>query len=50
MEIVEHQALEKHKTLEKSLRDNAEWLIRRKYGLQECELLDNPNAEIPLSP
>lgn len=50
MEIVEQQALDKNKTLEKSLRDNAEWLIRRKYGLQECELLDNPNAEIPLLP
>lgn len=50
MEIIEQQALEKHKTVEKTLRDNAEWLIRRKYGLQECRFLDNPDSEIPLSP
>ena len=50
MEIVEQQAIEKGKTLEKSLRDNAEWLIRRKYKLHDCKLLDNPDAEIPLPP
>lgn len=50
MEIVEQQAIEKGKTLEKSLRDNAEWLIRRKYKLHDCKLIDNPDAEIPLPP
>lgn len=48
MEVVEQQAIEKGKTLEKSLRDNAEWLVRRKYKLHDCKLLDNPDAEIPL--
>lgn len=50
MEIVEKQAIEQEKTLEKSLRDNAEWLIRHKYSLETCELLNNPDAEIPLPP
>ena len=50
MEIVDKQAIEQEKTLEKSLRDNAEWLIRHKYSLETCELLGNPDAEIPLPP
>lgn len=50
MKIVENQAIERGKTLEKSLRDNAEWIIRHKYRLDMCELLSNPDAEIPLPP
>lgn len=50
MEIIEKQAIEQEKTIEKSLRDNAEWLIRHKYSLDTCELLYNPDVEIPLPP
>ena len=50
MEVVEQQAIEKGQTLEKTLRGNAEWLIRRKYKLHDCKLLDDPDAQIPLPP
>lgn len=48
MEIIEQQALENNKTIEKSLEDNAKWLIRRKYRLDQCRLIDNADAPIPL--
>ena len=50
MEIVVQQAKDQEISLQQSLKNNAEWLIRRKYKLLECELLTHPDAEIPLPP
>ncbi len=35
-----------HKTLEKAIEDDAVWLIRHKYKLEECTLLDDPDANV----
>ena len=48
MAEVRQKAEQYDKTLEKALDDDARWLIRRKYGLDRCRLVDNPDAEIPL--
>ena len=50
MAIVTEQAEKYGKTIEKSLEDNAIWLVRNLYGLDRCRLTDNPDAEIPLPP
>lgn len=50
MEIVVQQAKDREISLQQSLKNNAEWLIRRKYRLHECEFLTDPDAEIPLPP
>ena len=50
MEIIVQQAKDQEISLQQSLKNNAEWLIRRKYKLLECELLTHPDAEIPLPP
>ena len=50
MERVKAKAEQQGKTLEKALKDDAQWLIRRKYGLDRCRLSNDPDAEIPLPP
>lgn len=50
MALVKQNAEEHGTTVEKSLEDNAKWLIRRKYHLDRCRLADNPEAEIPFPP
>lgn len=50
MEIVRQQSAEYDKSIEKSIEDNAIWLIREKYGLYRYRLIDDPDAEIPLPP
>lgn len=37
-----------NKPLEKAIKDDAAWLVRRKYGLEACRFSENPDAEIPL--
>ena len=48
MKEVREKAEKYGKTLEKALDDDAIWLIRQKYGLDRCRLIDDPDAEIPL--
>lgn len=48
MKIVKEKAEKNHKTIESALEDDARWLIRRKYRLNECELRHHPDAEIPM--
>jgi hypothetical protein len=48
MAIVKEKAEKNHKTLEKALEDDARWLIRRKYKLDLCRLIDDPDAAIPI--
>ena len=50
MENVKEKAEKYGKTLDKALEDDAIWLIRQKYRLDQCRLIDNPEAEIPLPP
>lgn len=38
------------KTLEQTMKNDAVWIIQRKYGLERCRLIDDPDAEIPLPP
>ena len=48
MKSVKEKAEKYHKSLEQALEDDARWLIRRKYGLDHCRLIDDPDAKIPL--
>ncbi len=48
MASIKEKAAQQGKTLEKAINDDARWLIRRKYHLERCRLIDNPDAEIPL--
>ena len=48
MESIREKAIKHNKTLEKAIEDDAIWLIRRKYKLDQCRLVDDPDAEIPL--
>jgi len=48
MESIREKAIKHNKTLEKAIEDDAIWLIRRKYKLYQCRLVDDPDAEIPL--
>lgn len=48
MASIKEKAAQQGKTLEKAINDDARWLIRRKYHLERCRLVDNPDAEIPL--
>ena len=48
MKSVREKAEKYQKTLEQALEDDARWLIRRKYGLDRCRLIDDPDAKIPL--
>lgn len=50
MEAVTQKAEAKGKTVEEALDDDAKWLIRRKYKLDQCRLTDDPDASIPLPP
>jgi len=50
MEIVRQQSAEYDKSIEKTIEDNAIWLVRDKYGLHRYRLIDDPDAEIPLPP
>ena len=50
MAAVRQKAEKYDKTLEKALDDDARWLIRRRYKLDHCRLIDDPDAEIPLPP
>lgn len=48
MASIREQAEQQHKTLEEAIEGNARWLIRKKYGLDRCRLIDDPDAEIPI--
>ena len=48
MKKVKEKAEKNNKTLEEALEDDACWLIRKKYGLDRCRLIDDPDAKIPL--
>lgn len=48
MKNVKEKAEKNNKTIEKALEDDARWLIRRKYGLNRCRLVDDPDAKIPI--
>ncbi len=48
MESIREKTIKHNKTLEKAIEDDAIWLIRRKYKLDQCRLVDDPDAEIPL--
>ena len=48
MKSVKEKAEKNNKTIEKALEDDARWLIRRKYGLNRCRLVDDPDAKIPI--
>ena len=48
MKKVKEKSEKNNKTLEEALEDDARWLIRRKYGLDRCRLIDDPDAKIPL--
>ena len=46
MAEIREKAERHHKTLEKAIEDDAVWLIRHKYKLEECTLLDDPDANV----
>ena len=48
MKNVKEKAEKNNKTIEKALEDDARWLIRRKYGLNRCRLVDDLDAKIPI--
>jgi hypothetical protein len=48
MESIGEKAIKYNKALEKAIEDDAIWLIRRKYKLDQCRLVDDPDVEIPL--
>ena len=48
MKKVKEKAEKNNKTLEEALEDDARWLIRKKYDLDRCRLIDDPDAKIPL--
>lgn len=45
---IKEKAEKYNKPLEKAIKDDAVWLVRRKYGLDVCRFSENPDAEIPL--
>ena len=49
MESIREKAIQRNKTLEKAIEDDATWVIRRKYGLDHCMLIVDPDAEIPVA-
>ena len=49
MESIREKAIKRNKTLEKAIEDDATWVIRRKYGLDRCMLIVDPDAEIPVA-
>ena len=48
MSSIKEKAEKYNKPLEKALKDDAVWLIRRKYKLDQCRFADDPDAPIPL--
>ena len=48
MATLRRQSEERGITLEQSMEGNAKWLIRRKYHLDQCRFLDNPESVIPI--
>lgn len=48
MAALRQKAEERGITLEHALDDDAKWLIRRKYHLDQCRYLDDPEAVIPI--
>ena len=48
MERVAQKAEMKGKTMEEALEDDAQWLIRSKYKLDHCRIIDDPDAKIPI--
>ena len=48
MKTVRQHMEQQGKTLDQAMRDDAIWLIRKKYGLDRCRLADDPDAEIPI--
>ena len=49
MESIREKAIKRNKTLEKAIEDDATWVIRRKYRLDHCMLIVDPDAEIPVA-
>ena len=49
MKSIREKAIKRNKTLEKAIEDDATWVIRRKYGLDHCMLIVDPDAEIPVA-
>lgn len=50
MEMISAKSEKKKKTIDEVLRDDAIWLIRQKYKLDSCRLIDNPDAVIDTQP
>lgn len=50
MVLVSEDAKKNNKLLGEALRDDAIWLIRQKYKLDSCRLIDNPDAVIDINP
>lgn len=48
MESIREKAIKRNKTLEKAVEDDAIWLVKRKYSLDHCRLIIDPDAEIPV--
>ncbi len=48
MEFLKKNAETQGKTMERTIEDAAEWLIREQYGLHGCSFIDDSEAEIPL--
>lgn len=46
MPSIREKAEKYNKTIEKAIEDDAIWVVREKYGLNHCRLIDNPDAEI----
>lgn len=49
MESIREKAIQRNKTLEKAIEDDAIWVVRQKYGLDHYMLIVNPDAEIPVA-
>lgn len=50
MENIREKAQQRNKTIEKTIEEDACWLIRKRYKLDCCKLIDDPDAKIPLPP
>ena len=48
MASVRQNAERQGKTLERAMRDDAIWIIRKRHGLDHCRLIDDPDAKIPI--
>ena len=48
MASIQEKAEKNNKTIEKAMENDARWLIRRKYKLDRCRLIDDPDADIPV--